>query len=104
MTALWCCLLPFSEPECCVISRRRKSWTDSAKAQGTVTCKLAGVSKKKFKKYFKVAAKTGKITVKKGLKRGAYRVKVKVAAAGNANYEPAAKIAAVKVKVKVKVK
>ena len=61
---------------------------------------LASVSKSKFKKYFKVNAKNGKITVKKGLKKGAYTVKVKVSKSGNVNYLPAAKTAKVIVKVK----
>ena len=45
--------------------------------------------------------KTGKATVKKGLKAGkAYKVKVKVTAAGNENYKKATKAATVKVRVK----
>lgn len=32
--------------------------------------------------------KTGKVTVKKGMKKGSYKVKVKVSDAGNNNYEP----------------
>ena len=44
-------------------------------------------AKKSFKKYFTINKKTGKVTVKKGLKKGTYRVTVKVKAAGNANYK-----------------
>ena len=44
--------------------------------------------------------KTGKVTVKKGLKKGAYKVKVKVTASGNAKYKKAAKAVTFKVKVK----
>ena len=44
--------------------------------------------------------KTGKVTVKKGLKKGTYPVKVKVTAAGNANYNKAAKTVTCKVVVK----
>ena len=69
-------------------------------AQGAVTYKLAGVTGSKFKKYFKVAAKTGDITVRKGLKKGTYKVKIKVTAAGNDNYKKGSKTAAVTVKVK----
>ena len=66
--------------------KRSKAITVS-KAQGTVTYKLAGVSKAKFKKYFKVNSKTGNITVKKGLQKGTYKVKVNVTAAGGTNYK-----------------
>ena len=67
---------------------------------GTVKYTLAGVSKAKFKKYFKINKKTGKISVRKGLKKGNYIVKIKVSAAGNGNYLPGAKTAKVIVKVK----
>lgn len=43
---------------------------------------------------------TGKITVKKGLKAGTYTIKVKVTAAGNANYNAVAKDVKVKIVVK----
>ena len=47
-----------------------------------------------------VNAKTGKVTVKKGLKKGTYSVKVKVKAKGNANYKKSAvKTLTFKVKV-----
>ena len=71
------------------------------KGQGKVTYKLKSVSKSKFKKYFKVNAKTGKITVKKGLKKGTYKLKIKVKAAGNGNYK-ASKEKTITVKIKVK--
>ena len=72
-----------------------------SKAQGTQTYKLASVKKSKFKKYFKVNAKTGKITVKKKLKKGTYTLKIKVKCAGSGNYKPSAwKTVTVKVKVK----
>lgn len=71
--------------------------------QGNVTYKKISVtykkaksvkmSKKALKKYNKKAAKkiainakTDKITIKKGLKKGIYNVKVQVRAAGNAGY------------------
>ena len=53
-----------------------------------------------FKKYFKVNKKNGKITVKKGLKKGTYKLKIKVTAAGNANYNAGSKSVTVKIKVK----
>ena len=71
------------------------------KGEGKMSYKLAGATPGKFKKFFKVDKKTGKVTVKKGLKKGTYRVKVKVQAAGNANYKASAwKTVTFKVKVK----
>ena len=56
---------------------------------------------KSFKKKFKINAKTGKVTIKKKLKKGTYKLKVKVKAAGNANYKASAwKAVTVKIKVK----
>ena len=69
-------------------------------AQGKVTYKLVSVKKAKFKKYFKINAKTGKITVKKKLMKGTYKIKVKVTAAGNANYNKVTKSVTFKIKVK----
>lgn len=64
------------------------------KAQGKVSYKIA-----KKNKNFKVA-KNGKITVKKGLKAGTYKVKVKVTAAGNISYAKGSKTVTVKIVVK----
>ena len=70
-------------------------------AKGKITYKLAGVTKKKFRKFFKVNAQTGKITVKKGLKKGIYKVKVKVKAEGDNDYLASdEKTVTIKVKVK----
>ena len=74
-----------------------------SKAKGKLSYKLVSVKKgkKSFKKKFNINAKTGKITVKKKLKKGTYTVKVKVKAAGNANYKASAwKTVTFKVKVK----
>ena len=60
-----------------------------------------GTPNSKAKKHFKVAAKTGKVKVIKGLKKGTYKVTVKVRANGNANYA-ASKWTTVKFKVKVR--
>ncbi len=79
---------------------KRKDAMTVAKAQGPVTYKLYSVSKAKYRKYFKVSARSGNITVKKGLKKGTYTVKVKVTAAGSDKYKAGSKTAAVKVKVK----
>ena len=62
------------------------NFTKDAKDKKTYTLSSARKGKKSFKKYFTINKSTGKVTVKKGLKKGAYRVKVKVRAAGNANY------------------
>ncbi len=81
---------------------RTKAFTVS-KAKGKLSYKLVSVKKgkKNFRKKFKVNAKTGKITVKKGLKKGTYKVKVKVRANGNANYKASAwKTVTFKVRVK----
>ena len=65
-------------------------------AKGKVTYKKASGSKK-----ITVDKKTGKVTVAKGCKAGAYALKVKVRAAGDANYKASA-WKTVKVKVLVK--
>ncbi len=69
-------------------------------ARGKLAYKLTGVNKKKFKKFFKVNAKNGNITVKKGLKKGKYTLTIDVTASGNANYLPATKQVTVTVRVK----
>lgn len=66
-----------------------------SKNQGAVTyVKSSGNSKITINK------KTGKVTVKKKLKKGTYSVKVKVTAAGNANYKALTKTVTFKVRVK----
>lgn len=66
-------------------------------AQGKVTyTKVSG------KKKITIDKNTGKITVKKKLKKGTYKVKVKVSAAGNANYKAGEKTVTVTIKVKKK--
>ena len=55
----------------------------------------------KAKGHKKIAiAGNGRITVKKGLKKGVYKVKVKVTAAGNADYKPVSKTATFKIRVR----
>ena len=63
-------------------------------AKGAVTFKKSSGNKKI------TVAKNGKITVKKGLKKGTYKVKVKVTAAGNKEYKAAVKTVTVTIKVK----
>ena len=69
-------------------------------AVGNLKFKLAGVNKKKFKKYFKVNAKNGNITIRKGLKKGKYKLKINITAAGNSIYQAATKQVMVTIKVK----
>ena len=56
--------------------------------------------KRSGNKKIKIAKKTGKVTVKKGLKKGTYKVKVKIKAKGNANYNPTSQTVTFKIKVK----
>ena len=67
------------------------------KAKGKVSYQVAKYDKKAKKKI--TVAKNGKITVKKGLKRGTYKLKVKVRAAGNSAYKPLTRTVTLKVKV-----
>ena len=65
------------------------------KAQGKVTyTKKSGSSK------FTINKTTGKITVKKGTKKGTYKIKVTVKAAGNAGYKAGSKVVTATIKVK----
>ena len=65
------------------------------KGQGAKTYARISGSKK-----IKINKKTGKVTVKKGTKKGTYVIKIKVAASGDANHLPASKVVAAKVVVK----
>ena len=65
-----------------------------SKAQGKVTYKKTGGNKNI------TVSSAGKLTVKKGLKKGSYPVKVKVTAAGSDNYKSASKTVTATVKVK----
>ena len=65
------------------------------KGQGKLTYAKASGNKK-----ITINKKTGKVTVKKGLKKGTYKVKVKVTAAGNTNYRKATKQVTFRIKVK----
>lgn len=68
-------------------------------ANGTLSCRILSVSKKKFKKYFKMD-QAGNLTVKKKLKKGTYKIKTSVTAAGDANHEAATREVTFVVKVK----
>ena len=58
-------------------------------AKGNLIYKYITAKKKKksFRRYFKIDARTGNILVRRGLKRGTYKVKVKVRAAGDTTFE-----------------
>ena len=80
-----------------------KTITFRNRGQGKRSYKLSSAKKgkKNFKKYFKINKKTGQIQIKKKLKKGTYKVKVKVKAAGNANYKASSwKTVTIRVKVK----
>lgn len=71
--------------------------------------KALAISKKKGKLSYKkisgnkkitINKKTGKVTVKKGLKKGTYKIKVKVTDAGNGNYRSKALTRTFKIRVK----
>ena len=64
------------------------------KAQGKVTYKKSSGNKNI------TINSSGKITVKKGLKKGTYKITVKVTAAGNATYKSGSKTVTVTIKVK----
>ncbi|MBQ7503788.1 MAG: hypothetical protein IJT79_00515 [Ruminococcus sp.] len=68
----------------------------------TVKKAIGKVSYKKTsgKSFFRVNRKTGKITIKKGTKKGTYTIKIKVTAEGKSNYKSGSKTTIVKIKIK----
>lgn len=72
-----------------------------ANAQGKVTYKVVKVDKRAKKKVS--VSKAGKVRVRKGLKAGRYRVKVRVAVAGTKGYLPAKKTITLTVRVGITV-
>ena len=76
------------------LSVKRAKAVTVKNAKGKLTYKKAKGNKKI------TVANNGKITVKKGLKKGNYKVKIMVTAAGNGNYKPLTKTVTVKIKVK----
>ena len=72
------------------------------KGQGTRTYALISAKKgsKSYKTKFRINAKSGKVTVKKGLKKGTYKVRVRITASGNDSRKPASKTVTFKVRVK----
>jgi hypothetical protein len=87
-----------------VAYKKLKKKTQTLKAARVIAFINKGQGKKTYTKKsgrrkITVNKKTGKVTVKKGLKKGAYKVKVKVRAAGNANYKALTRTVTFKVKV-----
>lgn len=85
-----------------VKAKSKKTVFKKAKAYSIKNAKGKLVFKKvKGSKKITVNKKTGKITVKKGLKKGkTYKLKVKVSAKGNTAYKSKSKTVTVKIKVK----
>lgn len=75
-------------------SYKLKATVTPAKGHGKVT-----YTKKSGNKKIKISS-AGKVTVKKGLKKGTYKVKVTVKAAGNSNCKAASATKTLKIKVK----
>ena len=68
-------------------------------AKGAVTYKaVKNAAKNALKKV--TVAKNGKVTVKKGTKKGTYKLKVKVTAAGDADYKAGSRTVILKIVVK----
>ena len=63
-------------------------------AQGSITYEKVGGSKA-----VSVKAKTGKLVVRRGAKKGMHKAKIAVHAAGTDNYKDSSKIVVVKVRV-----
>ena len=95
---------------------KRTKAVSLSNAKGTVTyakstvsykkAKSVKLSKKQLKKYkksiskkFVISKTTGKITAKKGLKKGTYKLKVKVKCAGDESYAPYTKKVTVTIKI-----
>ncbi len=76
------------------IKVEREKYLTVENAQGDLTCKKDSGNKKI------TISKTGKLTIKKGLKKGNYNVTVSVTASGNDEYDPITQ--AVKFKVRVR--
>ena len=67
-------------------------------AQGALSYANASTSKKAKK--LVVDARTGKVTVPKGTRKGTYKVKVRVTAAGDATHRAASRVVSYSIKVK----
>ena len=80
---------------------KKKAQVISAKKVLSVSNAIGKLTYKKVKGNKKITvAKNGKITVKKGLKKGTYKIKINVTAAGNYLYKTSSKTTVVTIKVK----
>ncbi len=70
------------------------------KGQGKKSYRIVKVTGKKYRKFFTLNHKTGKLKIKKGLPKGRYKIKVKVRVSGNAKYKATAKTVIIIVQVK----
>lgn len=71
--------------------------------QGNVKYSLVTVKRgksKKYKKYFKINATTGNVSIKKKLRKGTYKITCTVTASGNSEYKSGTKTVTFKIKVK----
>jgi len=68
-------------------------------AKGTLSYQLVSVNKAGYAGYFKVYSKTGNLKIRKKLPKGTYKLRIKVTAAGNANFNQKSKTVTVKVTV-----
>lgn len=76
---------------------RRARMIKVSGAKGGAVYRLMSVNR--YQDHFKINSKTGRLTVKKGLKKGTYKVKVKVKASGNSRYASASGTVTLTVKV-----
>ena len=77
-----------------------KTYSFALKATSTGPVKVTYAKANKVGASKITVAKTGKVTVKKGLKKGIYKVKVKASKAANTNYKAASKTVTIKIVVK----
>ena len=81
---------------------KKKKQTVAAKTAMKISKNQGPVSftKTSGNKKITISKKTGRITIKKGLKKGTYKVKIIVSAAGNRNFEGVEKKITLKIKIK----
>ena len=73
---------------------------DKGKGKRSYTIVSAKKGEKNVAKYFKINPKTGTLFVRSGLKKGTFKVKIQVKAAGNDMFKAGKKTVTVKIKVK----
>ena len=73
---------------------------DKGKGKRSYTIVSAKKGEKNVAKWFKINPKTGTLFVRSGLKKGTFKVKIQVKAAGNAEYRAGKRTVTVKIRVK----